>query len=301
MKDGNLFPYHLYWCLRILVDFLYGVIRIICQSQFQPICHCLHVDVYQVAAADDEIMQRVSTVTVRTLWPFPSIYQKVPREKLVSHGLACAKAASSSLERLREHSSPAEIELFQLYALLQERWIEFERAAAIPAGAIAGTTTTATNSTNSVDPGPPATPRGLIGNPYTKAETYPILYQAGLGFGTGNKFRFAIDSVVMEYPCSVDAISKLVAFLEEEYPQKSLELEERSPPTCLLYVDQFGNCHAPPSSARAWFAEAGLGNVRTLLQDLSGRVVVRTLKQLYSGAEEVIDWGSPKRAGRDHF
>ncbi|CAD7924647.1 unnamed protein product [Amoebophrya sp. A25] len=113
---------------------------------------------------------------------------------------------------------------------------------------------------------------------------HPLFFVAGCVFASG-RVVFASQWQSIEYPCSVDAVSRLGVYIEEEYPEDL--------PKFVLQVDQFGICHAPPASARAYFAEKpGLENCRTLVHDPRPPHALRKprMKDLHDCGGYVIDW-----------
>jgi cytidine deaminase len=81
-------------------------------------------------------------------------------------------------------------------------------------------------------------------------DLFPIRYGAAVLFEDG-EIRAAWQHKTLEYGSSLDAVSKLIPFIEE----KQLKSPLCSGPQLILGVDQFGILHAPVGRARAYFAE----------------------------------------------
>lgn len=84
-----------------------------------------------------------------------------------------------------------------------------------------------------------------------KAESpwYPISYAAGARLKNG-EVKITTSTQALEYGCSLDAMLKLYAFLED-YRSRNIEA------TFLLFCDQHGRLHAPFAPARALLSENG--------------------------------------------
>jgi cytidine deaminase len=84
---------------------------------------------------------------------------------------------------------------------------------------------------------------------------YPINYVAGVLF-SDSSIAISRSDKLLEFGCSLDAISKLAYQIE----QKGIIR-----PVYLLLCDQYGNLHAPFSKNRAWLLEKGFGDVKILI------------------------------------
>merc|ERR1740117_1083053 len=103
-------------------------------------------------------------------------------------------------------------------------------------------------------------------------------------FASGRRI-FALHTQSMEYPCSVDAVSKLQVYMEEEVLLKGATSENgcssHDRPTLLLQIDQFGICHAPFAPARAYLAENGYSGLPIGVHDReSGKFGKMSVKEL---------------------
>ncbi|KAL4167370.1 hypothetical protein KRP22_012856 [Phytophthora ramorum] len=102
-------------------------------------------------------------------------------------------------------------------------------------------------------------------------DLFPLRYAAGTRFSDG-QVKVAWQHKTLEFGSSLDAVSKLVPFVEEK--QQDVQ------PQFLLQVDQFGILHAPFARARAYFFEFGFVDVPVLVHDPAGqlhRVPIGTL------------------------
>mmetsp|Transcript_14122 Transcript_14122/g.35010 ORF Transcript_14122/g.35010 Transcript_14122/m.35010 type:complete len:444 (+) Transcript_14122:81-1412(+) len=113
---------------------------------------------------------------------------------------------------------------------------------------------------------------------------------------------FARQTQSIEYPCSVDAVSKLTSLMEanedafgvcEDHENEKDENENRSgrgSSLLLLNVDQFGLCQAPFAPARAYFAENGLGDCRVWIHEATKLRKNLRMDDLYDGKACVIEF-----------
>ncbi|CAD7958467.1 unnamed protein product [Amoebophrya sp. A120] len=132
-----------------------------------------------------------------------------------------------------------------------------------------------------------------------KPHYHPLFLVAGAMTLSRRKTFLAAQTQSIEYPGSVDAVSKVLVFLEKEQEDLQLasvagdenksvvenndvlaahhkftctttrRLDQPEAPVLILLVDQFGICHAPAAPARAYFAEQGnFEFVHTLVHDI---------------------------------
>jgi len=90
---------------------------------------------------------------------------------------------------------------------------------------------------------------------------YPLSYAAGARL-TNGEIKITTSTQALEYGCSLDAMLKLITFLED-YRSKSIEA------TALLFCDQHGRLHAPFAHARALLSENGYDIPMLVHQDSS--------------------------------
>ncbi|EEY70039.1 uncharacterized protein PITG_06599 [Phytophthora infestans T30-4] len=94
-------------------------------------------------------------------------------------------------------------------------------------------------------------------------DLFPLRYAAGTKFSDG-EVRATWQHKTLEYGSSLDAVSKLIPFVEAK--QNSVK------PQFLMQVDQFGILHAPFARARAYFFEFGFLDVPVLVHDANGEL-----------------------------
>ena len=95
-----------------------------------------------------------------------------------------------------------------------------------------------------------------------KSDLHPISFGACVVFADGGKCR-AWQKKALEYGCSLDAVCQLCQSIEEQS-------EFGMRPKVLCMADQYGVCHAPFATARAFLTEHGYGDVSVLLHDNDG-------------------------------
>ncbi|GMF44326.1 unnamed protein product [Phytophthora fragariaefolia] len=111
-------------------------------------------------------------------------------------------------------------------------------------------------------------------------DLFPLRYAAGTRFSDGD-VRVTWQHKTLEFGSSLDAMSKLIPFVEDkQHPGGKKQLQNPTKPEFLVQVDQFGILHAPFARARAYFFEFGFLDVPVLVHDAAGelhRVPVGTL------------------------
>ncbi|KAG7391394.1 hypothetical protein PHYPSEUDO_004929 [Phytophthora pseudosyringae] len=185
---------------------------------------------------------RPCVTTLAELYPFPSLYDRVPRAQVLlfarefcsrfAANLAVAKFATS---KLPEEEGGGDAQLSPFVTLQLARMTNDERVVYLQALA--------------------ATARDA------RDELFPLRYAAGTRFADGH-VRVTWQHKTLEFGSSLDAVSKLIPFVEAE--------EERNAPQFLVHVDQFGILHAPFARARAYFFEFGFLDVPVLVHDAAG-------------------------------
>ena len=153
---------------------------------------------------------------LRDLYPFPPLYHRVPREKLIKRG-----------EELSMRNAP------------------FDSSSA--------SIIVRTNSEISL---PPSRYQQLYDSVLRIAQhdrkdsdsLYPIHLAAGVLFADASTERTRQDKA-LEYGCTLDCVSKLTHAMEAG-------ASRGCNPVFVITIDQFGVCWAPSASARAWLTEA---------------------------------------------
>ncbi|RLN51659.1 hypothetical protein BBJ29_003277 [Phytophthora kernoviae] len=106
-------------------------------------------------------------------------------------------------------------------------------------------------------------------------DLFPLRYAAGTQF-TDGEIRVTWQHKTLEYGSSLDAVSKLIPFVEakQQTTEDTPSPEERNivRPTFIIQVDQFGILHAPFARARAYFFEFGFLDVPVLIHDAEGKL-----------------------------
>jgi hypothetical protein len=106
-----------------------------------------------------------------------------------------------------------------------------------------------------------------------------LRYAAGTRFSDG-EVRVTWQHKTLEYGSSLDAVSKLIPFVEDKQHIGGKKQHNPVTPQFLMQVDQFGILHAPFARARAYFFEFGFLDVPVLVHDRAGqlhRVPIGTL------------------------
>ncbi|RLN92664.1 hypothetical protein BBJ28_00014336 [Nothophytophthora sp. Chile5] len=182
---------------------------------------------------------RPCVTTLAELYPFPSLYDRVPRAEVLSFARAfCAQIvdAETSQEPLmaEQHSPFVALQLAQMATEERDVYLQALKA-------------------TSKD---------------TRDDLFPLRYAAGTRFSDG-EVRVTWQHKTLEYGSSLDAVSKLIPFTEAKQSASEQDTEAAKP-QFLLQVDQFGILHAPFARARAYFFEFGFLDLSVLVHDAKG-------------------------------
>lgn len=167
--------------------------------------------------------------TLAELYPFPSLYDRVPRSQVLQCGQAFVSRFATTVQPEKEEKVTAFVKL-QLSLLTPDEQKVYAKALA-------------------------ATGKDA------RDDLFPLRYAAGTAFSDG-EVRVTWQHKTLEYGSSLDAVSKLISFVEAK--------ADSVKPQFLLQVDQFGILHAPFARARAYFFEFGFVKVPVLVHDEMG-------------------------------
>ncbi|KAJ0394222.1 hypothetical protein P43SY_001037 [Pythium insidiosum] len=167
--------------------------------------------------------------TLQELFPFPSVYSHVRRPDVLTFGHAfCAKAVGSNETPNNDDVTPfMQAQTKSMTSLEQEAYLAAVRA---------------TEKDH-------------------RDDLFPLRYAAAVVFSNGS-VRVAWQHKTLEYGSSLDAISKLITFIEDEMTK-----DASVRPTLIVQVDQFGILHAPSARARAYLYEYNFNDVELLVHD----------------------------------
>ncbi|KAL3658175.1 hypothetical protein V7S43_016805 [Phytophthora oleae] len=176
--------------------------------------------------------------TLAELYPFPSLYDRVPRSQVLPFAREfCAKFATELQPQEGKQIAPfVKLQLSKMTPGEQDVYLK----------ALSATEKDA------------------------RDDLFPLRYAAGTKFSDG-EVRVTWQHKTLEYGSSLDAVSKLIPFVEDKENGKK---EEQNPvkPEFLMQVDQFGILHAPFARARAYFFEFGFLDVPVLVHDAAGEL-----------------------------
>ncbi|ETL89328.1 hypothetical protein F441_12209 [Phytophthora nicotianae CJ01A1] len=180
---------------------------------------------------------RPCVTTLAELYPFPSLYDRVPRSQVLPFARKfCSRFATDLHEEGENADLQQENENVTPFVRLQlSRMTPNEKEVYLKALA--------------------ATEKDA------RDDLFPLRYAAGTKFSDG-EVRVTWQHKTLEYGSSLDAVSKLIPFVEAK--QNSIK------PQFLMQVDQFGILHAPFARARAYFFEFGFLDVPVLVHDAEG-------------------------------
>ncbi|EGZ10154.1 hypothetical protein PHYSODRAFT_564443 [Phytophthora sojae] len=191
---------------------------------------------------------RPCVTTLKELYPFPSLYDRLPRTQVLPFARNfCCQFAGSSSSNLQPQEGETLVTPFiklQLSRMSPDEQEVYLRALK-------------------------ATERD------SRDDLFPLRYAAGTKFSDGD-VRVTWQHKTLEYGSSLDAISKLIPFVED----KQYNTQQPAKPEFLMQVDQFGILHAPFARARAYFFEFGFLDTPVLVHDAKGelhRVPIGTL------------------------
>lgn len=180
--------------------------------------------------------------TLAELYPFPSIYDRVPRNDVLDHARAfCSRACSGGSSARPEHSSPANGKSADAanadFVTDQMKLLANDTERRVYSAALEATARDA------------------------RDDLFPLRYAAGVLFSDG-EIRTTWQHKTLEYGSSLDPISKLIPFIEAT----------TATPVFMLQVDQFGILHAPAARARAYFFEFEFNGLEIPVHDLDGKL-----------------------------
>ncbi|KAG3114655.1 hypothetical protein PI124_g3763 [Phytophthora idaei] len=168
--------------------------------------------------------------TLAELYPFPSLYDRVPRSQVLPFARKFCSQFTTELQQESENVTPfVKLQLSRMAPDEKEVYLK----------ALAATEKDA------------------------RDDLFPLRYAAGTRFSDG-EVRVTWQHKTLEYGSSLDAVSKLIPFVEAK--QNSVK------PQFLMQVDQFGILHAPFARARAYFFEFGFFDVPALVHDAKGEL-----------------------------
>ncbi|KAE9349306.1 hypothetical protein PF008_g6959 [Phytophthora fragariae] len=180
---------------------------------------------------------RPCVTTLKELYPFPSMYDQLSRSQVLPFA---RRFTSSDLRPQQEADVTTPFVQLQLGRMTTDEQDVYLKAL----------TTTDKDA---------------------RDDLFPLRYAAGTKFSDGD-VRVTWQHKTLEFGSSLDAVSKLIPFVEDK-PQ-------HVKPQFLLQVDQFGILHAPFARARAYFFEFGFLDTPVLVHDAEGelhRVPIGTL------------------------
>ncbi|KAG6621430.1 Phosphatidylinositol class b [Phytophthora cinnamomi] len=190
---------------------------------------------------------RPCVTTLKELYPFPSLYDRLPRAQVLPFARAfCSQFAAIAESKLQPQEGEEAVTPFvktQLSRMTPDEQDVYLKA---------------------LD----ATEKDA------RDDLFPLRYAAGTKFSDGD-VRVTWQHKTLEYGSSLDAISKLIPFVEDKQQHN-----KQVKPEFLMQVDQFGILHAPFARARAYFFEFGFLDVPVLVHDAAGelhRVPIGTL------------------------
>ncbi|DBA00317.1 TPA: hypothetical protein N0F65_001512 [Lagenidium giganteum] len=128
-------------------------------------------------------------------------------------------------------------------------------------------------------------------------DLYPVRYAAAVLFRDGS-IRVSWQHKTLEYGSSLDAISKLIPFIEEKHAPNlvvkhtedanAADAINASEPLLIAQVDQFGILHAPFARVRAYFFEFDFKDLHVLVHDRLGQLNRVNMGMLVSESPDCI-------------
>ncbi|GMF64789.1 unnamed protein product [Phytophthora lilii] len=190
---------------------------------------------------------RPCVTTLAELYPFPSLYDRLPRSQVLPFARGfCSRFAAELQPQEGEELTPfVKLQLSRMTPDEQDVYLK----------ALSVTEQDA------------------------RDDLFPLRYAAGTKFSDG-EVRVTWQHKTLEYGSSLDAISKLIPFVEDKQRPGAKQEPNMVQPEFLMQVDQFGILHAPFARARAYFFEFGFLDVPVLVHDTAGelhRVPIGTL------------------------
>lgn len=198
---------------------------------------------------------RPCVTSLAELYPFPSIYDRVPRADVLAHGCRFCEqslAHTNTSTNDEEDKQRAFVEA-QLALLASDEEREVYRAA-LDATALDA-----------------------------RDELFPLRYAAAVRFSDG-ELRAVWQHKTLEYGSSLDPISKLIPFIEAKQRESGNEVQ----PVFMLQVDQFGILHAPTARARAYFFEFAFRDLELPVHDAAGQLRRVKMGELVAESPECI-------------
>ncbi|KAG7397858.1 hypothetical protein PHYBOEH_012049 [Phytophthora boehmeriae] len=186
---------------------------------------------------------RPCVTTLAELYPFPSLYDRLPRTQVLPFAQEfCSRVAGEGCKSEPDELPPfIKLQLSHMTPEEQRVYLSALKATANDA----------------------------------RDDLFPLRYAAGTRFSDG-EVRVTWQHKTLEYGSSLDAVSKLIPFVEakQQATGDSPSPEERNTvrPTFIMQVDQFGILHAPFARARAYFFEFGFLDVPVLVHDTEGKL-----------------------------
>lgn len=199
---------------------------------------------------------RPCTATLEELYPYPSLYDRVPKDDVLAFASTfCdnAVARATAIDSSSSERSPfVQLQLQSMSAV--------ERAVYLAA----------------LD----ATARD------TRDDLFPLRYAAAALFSDG-EIKVTWQHKTLEYGSSLDALSKLIPFIDEkQLGAAALRFDKASDavvtaaaaapstaaPVFVVQVDQFGILHAPFARVRAFFYEYDFQDLVVLVHDAAGQL-----------------------------
>lgn len=198
------------------------------------------------------------TATLEELYPFPSIYDRVTKNDVLSHAQAlCARAVAASSASAAPVDDASES--YPPFVQLQlANMSTVERAVYLAA---------------------------FNATVYDKRDDlFPIRYAAATLFSDGD-IKVTWQHKTLEYGSSLDALSKLIPFIDAKQlraPQLHFDKDNDAvtatpsasdapaTPVFVVQVDQFGILHAPFARVRAFFYEYDFQELVVLVHDQDG-------------------------------
>jgi hypothetical protein len=104
---------------------------------------------------------------------------------------------------------------------------------------------------------------------------HPIRFSAAVYFSDGqivNSWFFK----ALEYGCSVDPVVQLLSTMKKRCTENEGVKAEM-----IVMIDQFDNCHAPFAAARTLLSEHGFPDVKVVVHNSEGKMVVSEVKELF--------------------
>ncbi|OWZ11172.1 Phosphatidylinositol class b [Phytophthora megakarya] len=173
--------------------------------------------------------------TLKELYPFPSLYDRVPRSQVLTFARKFCAQVATELQPQEQVSRFVKLQLERMTSKEQEVYLQALKVTEKDA----------------------------------RDDLFPLRYAAGTTFSDG-EVRVTWQHKTLEYGSSLDAVSKLIPFVEaKEHNDKEPNLTK---PEFLMQVDQFGILHAPFARARAYFFEFGFLDLLVLVHDAAGEL-----------------------------